>query len=237
MVLDFQSTLGNFVDSHRAGGILHPAASARRLNHSSLGGECAGRTHRRSDVRVVLTSLEADVKGGAYEGLLEKNAASVKGGARQYFTPRPLIRAIVDVMRPVPGQNIHDPACGTGGFLMIAHDYVSQHYDLDRDQKKHLKLHALSGNELVDSVARLCVMNLYLHGIGGDDCPMDGGVDSLAQKPSVAYDMVLTSPPFGKKSSITVINEEGDESKRRSPTSAMTSGPRPATSSSTSCSM
>jgi type I restriction enzyme M protein len=159
------------------------------------------------------TSLDADVKGDAYEGLLEKNAADVKGGAGQYFTPRPLIQALVDVMRPVPGQTIHDPACGTGGFLLVAHDYVSQHYSLDRDQKKRLKLQTLSGNELVDSVARLCVMNLYLHGIGGDDCPIQGGVDSLAQKPSVAYDMVLTNPPFGKKSSITVINEEGEEAK------------------------
>src|SRR5437764_3518605 len=95
------------------------------------------------------TSLEADVKGDAYEGLLEKNAADVKGGAGQYFTPRPLIRAIVDVMRPAPEQTIHDPACGTGGFLLIAHDYVGEHYELDRGQKTHLKLKALSGNELV----------------------------------------------------------------------------------------
>ena len=159
------------------------------------------------------TSLEADVKGDAYEGLLEKNAADVKGGAGQYFTPRPLIQALVDVMRPTPGQTIHDPACGTGGFLLVAHDYLSQHYTLDRDQKKRLKLQTLSGNELVDSVARLCVMNLYLHGIGGDNCPIQGGVDSLAQKPSVAYEMVLTNPPFGKKSSITVINDEGEEAK------------------------
>src|SRR5216684_5586316 len=158
-------------------------------------------------------TLEVDVKGDAYEGLLEKNAADVKGGAGQYFTPRALIRAIVDVMRPAPGQTIHDPACGTGGFLLSAHDYVSQHHELDRDQKKHLKLKALSGNELVDSVARLCVMNLYLHGVGGDDCPIEGGVDSLAQKPSIAYEIVLTNPPFGKKSSITVINEEGEEAK------------------------
>jgi type I restriction enzyme M protein len=159
------------------------------------------------------TSLEADVKGDAYEGLLEKNAADVKGGAGQYFTPRPLIQAIVDVMRPIPGQTIHDPACGTGGFLLVAHDYLSQHHSLDRDQKRRLKFQTLSGNELVDSVARLCVMNLYLHGIGGDNCPIEGGVDSLAQKPSIAYEMVLTNPPFGKKSSITVINEEGDEAK------------------------
>ncbi len=89
--------------------------------------------------------MDADVKGDAYEGLLEKNAADVKGGAGQYFTPRPLIQAIVDVMRPVPGQTIHDPACGTGGFLLVAHDYVSQHHELDRDQKKHLKLQGAFG--------------------------------------------------------------------------------------------
>src|ERR1700757_2152032 len=70
-------------------------------------------------------SLDVDVKGDAYEGLLEKNASDVKGGAGQYFTPRPLISAIVDVMRPTPGQTIHDPACGTGGFLLVAHDYGS----------------------------------------------------------------------------------------------------------------
>jgi type I restriction enzyme M protein len=158
------------------------------------------------------TSLETDVKGDTYEGLLQKNATDVRGGAGQYFTPRPLIQAIVDVMSPTPGQTIHDPACGTGGFFLIAHDYVSRHYALDRLQKKHLKLYAFSGNELVDSVARLCVMNLYLHGIGGDDCPIQGGVDSLAQKPSVTYDIVLSNPPFGKKSSIMVAREEGDES-------------------------
>ncbi len=158
-------------------------------------------------------NLDADVKGDAYEGLLQKNAEDVKGGAGQYFTPRPLIRAIVDVMRPAPGQTIHDPACGTGGFLLIAHEHISKNYNLDRDQKKHLKYHALSGNELVDGVARLCVMNLYLHGIGGDDCPIQGGQDSLAQKPSVAWDMVLTNPPFGKKSSFTIVNDEGAASK------------------------
>jgi type I restriction enzyme M protein len=160
-------------------------------------------------------TLDADVKGDAYEGLLQKNAEDVKGGAGQYFTPRPLIRALVDVMRPAPGQTIHDPACGTGGFLLIAHEYVSdpKNYTLDRDQKKHLKFHALSGNELVDGVARLCVMNLYLHGIGGDECPIQGGKDSLQAKPSVAYDMVLTNPPFGKKSSFTVVNEEGEATK------------------------
>src|SRR5438270_934670 len=112
-------------------------------------------------------TMSADVKGDAYEGLLEKNASDVKGGAGQYFTPRALIGAMVDVMRPQPGQTIHDPACGTGGFLLAAHEYILHHNpELDRDQKKHLKLEALSGVEIVDATARLCAMNLYLHGIG-----------------------------------------------------------------------
>jgi type I restriction enzyme M protein len=158
-------------------------------------------------------SLDVDVKGDAYEGLLEKNAADVKGGAGQYFTPRALIRAIVDVMRPAPGQTIHDPACGTGGFLLAAHDYVSQHNSLDKNQKRQLKIEALSGVEIVDAAARLCVMNLYLHGIGGDDSPIQGGTDSLASAPSTNYEMVLTNPPFGKKSSITIVNEEGEQAR------------------------
>ena len=159
-------------------------------------------------------SLDVDVKGDAYEGLLEKNASDVKGGAGQYFTPRALIEAIVDVMRPAPGQTIHDPACGTGGFLLKTNAYISnpEHYQLDIDQKKHLKYDALSGTEIVDATARLAAMNLYLNGIGGDRCPIVVA-DSLNQKPSTAYDMVLTNPPFGKKSSITVINEEGEEAK------------------------
>src|SRR5512146_913689 len=102
------------------------------------------------------SSLSADVKGDAYEGLLQKNAEDVKGGAGQYFTPRPLIAAMVDVMRPRPGETICDPACGTGGFLLAAHRYLSEHNPLlDRDQKRHLKLHALSGVEIVDGVTRL----------------------------------------------------------------------------------
>jgi len=157
-------------------------------------------------------SLDADVKGDAYEGLLEKNAEDVKTGAGQYFTPRALIRAMVDVMRPAPMQTMFDPACGTGGFLLMAHAYISKHYDLDKDQKKHLRFDALKGMEIVDNTARLCAMNLLLHGIGGDDCPVKVG-DSLNAKPSETYDLVMTNPPFGKKSSVTVINEEGEQSK------------------------
>ncbi len=152
--------------------------------------------------------LDIDVKGDIYEGLLQKNAEDIKSGAGQYFTPRPLIKAILEVMRPQPGMNIYDPACGTGGFLLAAHDYVSRNYQLDKDQKTFLKLHTLSGKDIVDGVVRLCVMNLYLHGIGGDESPIEVG-DSLVSDPGDRFEMVLTNPPFGKKSSVTIFNGEG----------------------------
>jgi type I restriction enzyme M protein len=158
-------------------------------------------------------SLEADVKGDAYEGLLEKNAADVKGGAGQYFTPRPLINSIVKVMKPGPGMKIHDPASGTGGFLLSAYNYIVENYSLNRDQKEHLKHKTFSGNDIVPMVARLCVMNLYLHGINGEESPISTE-DSLKKNPGAIYDMVLTNPPFGKKSSETIVTEEGETSKQ-----------------------
>jgi type I restriction enzyme M protein len=160
------------------------------------------------------SSLSADVKGDAYEGLLQKNAEDVKGGAGQYFTPRPLIAAIVDAVSPQPGQTICDPACGTGGFLLAAHDHIARLPGLDKAQKKRLKNGTLFGIELVDSVTRLCAMNLLLHGIGGDsdsDLPVVTK-DALAGKHG-EYDVVLANPPFGKKSSVTIVNEAGEQSK------------------------
>ena len=161
------------------------------------------------------SSLGADVKGDAYEGLLQKNAEDVKGGAGQYFTPRSLISAMVEVMAPKPGQTICDPACGTGGFLLAAYTYLSSISDLDRAQKKKLHNETLFGVELVDSVTRLCAMNLLLHGIGGDANATELPVitkDALASKHG-EYDMVLANPPFGKKSSVTITNEDGETSK------------------------
>ena len=152
--------------------------------------------------------LDIDVKGEIYEGLLQKNAEDVKSGAGQYFTPRPLIKAMVEVMRPEPGMTICDPACGTGGFLLAAHDYLYKNYTLDRDRKRFLRYQTLHGTDIVDSVARLCVMNLYLQGIGGDESPITVE-DSLIADPGDRYDMVLTNPPFGKKSSITIVNGDG----------------------------
>ena len=158
-------------------------------------------------------SLSADVKGDAYESLLERNAQDVKTGAGQYFTPRPLIQAIVDVMRPAPDTTICDPACGTGGFLLAAHDYIAGHHpNLNQGQRAHLRDNALYGWEIVDSAARLCVMNLYLHGIGGDHTNVVVD-DSLRTHPGVNYDMVLTNPPFGKKSSLTFVNAQGESQK------------------------
>jgi type I restriction enzyme M protein len=164
------------------------------------------------------TTLGADVKGDAYEGLLEKNAADVKGGAGQYFTPRALIAAIVDVIAPQPGQTICDPACGTGGFLLAAYTYLSdpKNNQLDRAQKRKLKTGTLFGIELVDSVTRLCAMNMMLHGIGGESDTTDLPVatkDALAEESSTKYDIVLANPPFGKKSSVTIVNEAGEQSK------------------------
>jgi len=160
-------------------------------------------------------SMSADVKGDAYEGLLERNAQDVKGGAGQYFTPRALIQAIVDCVQPAPGEVIIDPACGTGGFLLAVHDYLADrnHYDLDRTAKKHLRFKALRGVELVPSVSRLCAMNLFLHGVGPDDDNSEPPIrtdDALRDQPRDHFDVVVTNPPFGKKSSITIVNEDGE---------------------------
>ncbi len=155
-------------------------------------------------------ALSADVKGDAYESLLERNAQDVKTGAGQYFTPRPLIQAIVDAMRPRPDMTICDPACGTGGFLLAAHDYIVRHHpSMDQGHLQHLRDHALHAWEIVDSAARLGVMNLYLHGIGGDKTNIIVD-DSLRTHPGVNFDLVLTNPPFGRKSSLTFVNTEGE---------------------------
>ena len=160
--------------------------------------------------------MSADVKGDAYEGLLEKNAQDVKGGAGQYFTPRAVIHAMVDCVQPRPGEVVYDPACGTGGFLLAAYDYIARQGKLDRDQKQHLRYEALRGVELVDGVSRLCAMNLFLHGVGPDDNDREPPIrteDALRNEPGEHADVVLTNPPFGKKSSVTVVNEAGETDK------------------------
>ncbi|MGE3960743.1 MAG: N-6 DNA methylase [Dehalococcoidia bacterium] len=160
------------------------------------------------------STLDADVKGDLYEGLLQKNAEDVKSGAGQYFTPRVLIEAIVEVMRPGPAERIIDPACGTGGFLIEGHKRMSADRYLEPDQRHHIDEEALRGTEIVDNTARICVMNLLLHGIGHPNSKSPITVaDALGAVPSDHYTMVLTNPPFGKKSSITVIGAEGETSR------------------------
>ena len=156
-------------------------------------------------------TLDADVKGDAYEGLLEKNAADTKSGAGQYFTPRALISAMVDVMQPGPDMRICDPACGTGGFFLAAFDHVLRHNpNLDPDQKRHLRSGLFTGWEIVDNTARLCAMNLLLHGIESPDSDSPVHVDdALRADPGERFDMVLTNPPFGKKSSVQIVNSAG----------------------------
>ena len=160
-------------------------------------------------------SMSSDVKGEIYEGLLQKNAEDIKSGAGQYFTPRPLIRAMVQCLRPEPMKTIADPCCGSGGFFLAAQEYltVPGRYDMDREQKAFLKDSTFYGNELVSNTFKLCLMNLYLHNIGdiyGTTIPVTLG-DALLTDPGYRVDYVLTNPPFGKKSSITMTNEEGKE--------------------------
>ncbi len=157
--------------------------------------------------------LDTDLKGDAYEGLLQKNAEDVKGGAGQYFTPRALIQGIVEVMNLQPGETICDPACGTAGFLLAAHTELRKRM-LSKAQLTHLNTKALLGVELVDSVARLACMNLVLHGVGADDTrvvPVQVR-DALSGKHG-EYDVILANPPFGKKSSVTITSDDGDVSR------------------------
>jgi len=172
------------------------------------------------------TGLQTDVKGDMYEGLLQKNAEDTKSGAGQYFTPRHLIDAIVACVRPEPMKSIADPACGTGGFFLSAYNwFAGKHplYALDaslpgmrlnKREEEFLKLKAFHGNEIVPATRRLCLMNLFLHNVGdlvGE--PTVERADALLTTPTVQFDYVLANPPFGKKSSMTITNEEGEEDK------------------------
>lgn len=156
-------------------------------------------------------AMDADVKGDVYEGLIARSMSDGGQGAGQYFTPRELIKALVDCVRPSAEDTVADPACGTGGFLLGAYNFVVSHEgkSLDKDQKKHLRTRFVKGWELVPNTARLCIMNLYLHGIDSEPCPVRSGVDSLAADPGERFSLVLTNPPFGKKSTIAIVNEAG----------------------------
>jgi type I restriction enzyme M protein len=159
------------------------------------------------------SALDADIKGDLYEGLLAKGITDGGSKAGQYFTPRPLIRAIVDVMDPKITDTVCDPACGTGGFLLAAHKHIVHNNPvLDPDQIKHLRDEAIRGTDIGDLVYRLCVMNMLLHGIGSPTSPPPiGRDDALAAHPGRHFSMVLANPPFGKKSSVKFVDEEGEE--------------------------
>ena len=154
-------------------------------------------------------SMSSDVKGEIYEGLLQKNAEDIKSGAGQYFTPRPLIRAMVKCVRPEPMKTIADPCCGSGGFFLAAQAFLAdpENYSLDREQKEFLKNETFYGNEIVPATYKTALMNLYLHNIGDiyGKVPIVQG-DALLTDPSYRVDYVLTNPPFGKKSSITLYS-------------------------------
>lgn len=171
--------------------------------------------------------MDTDAKGDLYEGLLQKNAEDTKSGAGQYFTPRALIQAIVACTRPKTMKTIADPACGTGGFFLAANEWLSGtgdwlkdnqgwlEYDaprLNQKEKSFLRFGTFHGNEIVASTRRLCLMNLFLHNIGdmvGE--PPIQLADALISSPSATVDLVLANPPFGKKSSMTITNEDGEQ--------------------------
>ena len=165
----------------------------------------------------VWMGLSIDVKGEIYEGLLQKNAEDIKSGAGQYFTPRPLIRAMVECIQPEPMQRICDPACGTGGFFLAAQKYLLDNYqNMSRSEKQYLRSETFWGWEIVQETARLCLMNMFLHGIGGDIKKSSTltVADSLESHPGENFEVVLTNPPFGRKSSITIFNGDGQVSRQ-----------------------
>src|SRR5205814_750196 len=125
-------------------------------------------------------SLPVDVTGMIYERLLQCAAQESSRGAGQYFTPRPVIRAMCEVMQPTLADRICDPAAGTGGFLFNAYNYVLERFEkaLDLNEKRALREELVEGMELSPKVGRMCAMNLYLHSIGGDRVVVHAGHDS-----------------------------------------------------------
>lgn len=142
-------------------------------------------------------SLKVDTKGAIYEGILEKNGQDKKSGAGQYFTPRALIKAMVDVTDPKITETVCDPACGTGGFLLAAFDHMKRQSQ-DRKKQLFLKTEALTGYDITPLVVTLASMNLYLHGVGIDSSPVMCE-DSLEKEPTRLYDVILANPPFGTR--------------------------------------
>ena len=159
-------------------------------------------------------TMGADIKGDIYEGLLERNAEDTKSGAGQYFTPRALIKAMVECVRPQPNKSIADPACGTGGFFLATYDFLVETHQLDKLQKAFLKHETFFGNEIVAGTRRLCLMNMFLHNIGEiDGDSMVSPNDALVADDGKRFDYVLANPPFGKKSAMSFTNDDGEQAR------------------------
>ena len=141
--------------------------------------------------------MQGDVKGKLYEDILEKNGSDKKSGAGQYFTPRALINAIVDVVDPQIDETVADPACGTGGFLLAAFQHMDKQSD-DLTLKQHLRNNSLRGNDITPLVVTMGSMNMYLHGVGIDSSPIKCE-DSLLHEPKELVNVVLANPPFGAR--------------------------------------
>ena len=141
--------------------------------------------------------MEGDFKGAIYEGILEKNGQDKKSGAGQYFTPRALISAIVDVVDPKINETVADPCCGTGGFLLAAYEHMRKQ-SKDVEKQKFLKNNALYGADNTSLVVTLASMNLYLHDIGVNKSPI-AYKDSLIETTDDMYQVVMTNPPFGTR--------------------------------------
>lgn len=153
------------------------------------------------------TSTESDIKGEIYETLLQKNAEN--SGAGQYFTPRPVIQAMIECIKPSLQETIADPSCGTGGFFLGALNYIYKNYKLTESNRDFLKFDTFHGWEIEKSTARLCLMNLYLHGIGDlKKTPDIHVIDSLKSTIDRKVNIVLANPPFGKSSSDIPTTDE-----------------------------
>ena len=188
------------------------------LNH--LGENCTGRVREiyqgaatnidePKNLEKIITTIDGldwysareEGLGNLYEGLLEKNANEKKSGAGQYFTPRVLIDVMTRLVKPQAGERCNDPACGTFGFMIAAHQYVSDQtdsfFDLDADTAAFEREKAFTGCELVHDTHRLALMNAMLHDIEGEI--ILGDTLSNVGKSMKGYDVVLTNPPFGTK--------------------------------------
>lgn len=141
--------------------------------------------------------MEGDFKGALYESILEKNGLDKKSGAGQYFTPRPLIKAIVDCVDPKITETVADPACGTAGFLLSAYEHMkNQSYEISKQD--FLKNYAFFGADNTSLVVTMASMNLYLHDIGVNKSPIVCQ-DSLIDKSDKMFDVILANPPFGTR--------------------------------------